>query len=54
MTITPIGFGVPLSGPSPSMPTMPSTIARSGVRVMAMSTMLLSMPRQCNSFFGQP
>ncbi len=41
-------------GPSPSIPTMPSTIARPGRMVATRSTMELSMPRQCRMFFGQP
>ena len=44
----------PMIGPSPSMPTMPSTIARPGLTVAARSTIEFSIPRKCSRFFGQP
>ena len=41
---TPKPRGVPMMGPSPSMPTMPSTMVRPGRTVATRSTMELSMP----------
>ena len=41
-------------GPSPSMPTIPSTIASWGFTVAAMSKIEFSMPAMCSRFLGQP
>ena len=41
-------------GPSPSMPTMPSTIASVGRTAAAMSRIDSGMPRTWKTFFGQP
>ncbi len=44
MTRTPACFGVPMIGPSPSMPMIPSTIARSGFTAAVMSTIERPIP----------
>jgi hypothetical protein len=54
MTSTPEARGVPMIGPSPSMPTIPSTIARCGRTVAVMSRIDPGMPAWCRTFFGQP
>ena len=53
-TNTPQGLGVPWIGPFPSMPSMPSTIAKSGLAAAFISRMELSIPAQCSTFLGQP
>jgi len=54
MTSTPEVTGSPMMGPSPSMPTMPSTMAKAGRTVALMSRIEGSMPAKWSTFFGQP
>ncbi len=54
MTSTPEDTGVPMIGPSPSMPTMPSTMAKAGRTVALMSRIEGPMPAKWRTFFGQP
>ena len=51
-TIFPMGRGVPLSGPFPSIATMPSAITKWIGTVAHRSRMLSWMPFQCRIFFG--
>ena len=52
MTSAPQSLALPMIGPSPSMPTMPSTIARWGCTVALMSRIELWMPCQCRDVLG--
>ena len=54
MTRTPECRGVPMIGPSPSMPMIPSTIARWGRTAAAMSRIDGPMPAWWSTFLGQP
>ena len=53
-TISPIGLRLPMIGPSPSMQSMPSTIANSEGSEALMSYTVCGMPWWCSTFFGQP
>jgi hypothetical protein len=53
-TNTPACTGVPSMGPLPSIPTIPSTIWRSGRIAEATSMTASCRPAQCRTFFGQP
>ncbi len=53
-TIAPTCFGVPWMGPLPSMPTMPSTMAKVRGNNPCRSAMHSWIPAQCSTFLGQP
>ena len=46
--------GVPMIGPSPSIPTTPSTIAIEGFTAALMSRIEAGMPAWCRTFLGHP